>query len=65
MKIADLLASRTKYMTASEIRELLRWATADVISFGGGMPDPSTFPIEDIQRIVNYVLEADPHKALQ
>lgn len=65
MKIADLLASRTKYMTASEIRELLRWATADVISFGGGMPDPSTFPIEDIQRIVNYVLEAYPHKALQ
>ncbi|AET32020.1 aminotransferase, class I [Pyrobaculum ferrireducens] len=52
-------------MTASEIRELLRWATADVISFGGGMPDPSTFPIEDIAKIVAYVLEAYPHKALQ
>ncbi|MEZ0318903.1 MAG: PLP-dependent aminotransferase family protein [Pyrobaculum sp.] len=65
MRIADLLASRTQYMSASEIRELLRWATADVISFGGGMPDPSTFPIEDIQKIVNYVLEAYPHKALQ
>ena len=65
MKIGDLLSSRTKFMTASEIRELLRWATADVISFGGGMPDPSTFPVEDIAKIVSYVLEAHPHRALQ
>jgi 2-aminoadipate transaminase len=65
MKIGDLLSSRTKFMTASEIRELLRWATADVISFGGGMPDPSTFPVEDIAKIVSYVLEAYPHRALQ
>jgi 2-aminoadipate transaminase len=61
----DLLSSRTKFMAASEIRELLRWATADVISFGGGMPDPSTFPVEDIAKIVSYVLEAYPHRALQ
>jgi 2-aminoadipate transaminase len=65
MKIGDLLSSRTKFMAASEIRELLRWATADVISFGGGMPDPSTFPVEDIAKIVSYVLEAYPHRALQ
>ncbi|RFB00095.1 aminotransferase-like domain-containing protein [Pyrobaculum aerophilum] len=65
MNIGDLVSSRTQYMTASEIRELLRWATADVISFGGGMPDPSTFPVEDIAKIVAYVLEAYPHRALQ
>jgi len=65
VKVGDLLSSRTKFMTASEIRELLRWATADVISFGGGMPDPSTFPVEDIAKIVSYVLEAYPHRALQ
>jgi 2-aminoadipate transaminase len=65
MKVGDLLSSRAKFMTASEIRELLRWATADVISFGGGMPDPSTFPVEDIAKIVSYVLEAYPHRALQ
>ncbi|MGC8994951.1 MAG: PLP-dependent aminotransferase family protein [Pyrobaculum sp.] len=65
MNIEQLVSSRTQFMTASEIRELLRWATADVISFGGGMPDPSTFPIEDIAKIVAYVLEAYPHKALQ
>ena len=65
MEIGQLLSSRTRYMSASEIRELLKWATADVISFGGGMPDPSTFPVEDIAKIVSYVLEAYPHKALQ
>ncbi|MGC9049395.1 MAG: aminotransferase, partial [Pyrobaculum sp.] len=65
MNIEQLVSSRTQFMTASEIRELLRWATADVISFGGGMPDPSTFPVEDIAKIVAYVLEAYPHRALQ
>ena len=65
MDISELLSSRTQYMSASEIRELLRWATADVISFGGGMTDPSTFPVEDIIKIVVYVLEAYPHRALQ
>jgi 2-aminoadipate transaminase len=65
MKVSDLLASRTQYMTASEVRELFKWITADVISFGGGLPDPSTFPVEDISKIVSYVLEAHPHRALQ
>jgi len=65
MKVGDLLASRTQYMTASEVRELFKWITADVISFGGGLPDPSTFPVEDISKIVSYVLEAHPHRALQ
>lgn len=44
MDISELLSSRTQYMSASEIRELLRWATADVISFGGGCPIPQLFP---------------------
>jgi hypothetical protein len=57
MDLSKLLSERTAYMRASEIRELLKWATADVISFGGGMPDPSTFPLEEIARISSYVLE--------
>ncbi|MFN3804318.1 MAG: PLP-dependent aminotransferase family protein [Pyrobaculum sp.] len=65
MDISRLLASRAQHISPSEIRELLRWVTADVISFSGGLPDPSTFPVEDIARIVNYVLEAYPHRALQ
>jgi 2-aminoadipate transaminase len=65
MKVSDLLASRTQYMTASEVRELFKWITADVISFGGGLPDPITFPVEELSKIVSYVLEAYPHRALQ
>ncbi|MEZ0248623.1 MAG: PLP-dependent aminotransferase family protein [Thermoproteus sp.] len=65
MDLSKLLAERTAHMRASEIRELLKWATADVISFGGGMPDPSTFPLEDIARISAYVLETYGNKALQ
>ncbi|MBP1450047.1 MAG: PLP-dependent aminotransferase family protein [Thermoproteus sp.] len=65
MDLTKLLAERTAYMRASEIRELLKWATADVISFGGGMPDPSTFPLEDIAKIASYVLETYGGKALQ
>lgn len=65
MNVTKLLAGRTAYMRASEIRELLKWATSDVISFGGGMPDPSTFPLEDIARIAAYVLENYGNKALQ
>lgn len=63
--MTKLLAERTAYMRASEIRELLKWATADVISFGGGMPDPSTFPLEDMAKIASYVLETYGGKALQ
>lgn len=65
MDVTKLLAERTAYMRASEIRELLKWATADVISFGGGMPDPSTFPLEDMAKIASYVLETYGGKALQ
>ncbi|ABL88202.1 2-aminoadipate aminotransferase apoenzyme [Pyrobaculum islandicum DSM 4184] len=65
MKVDSILASRTKFMTASEIRELLKWITSDVISFGGGLPDPSTFPVDEISKVVAYVLEAYPQRALQ
>lgn len=39
-------------MKASEIREILKWvAKGGVISFGGGMPDPVTFPKNEIAEI--------------
>jgi 2-aminoadipate transaminase len=52
-------------MKASEIRELLKWVTQNVISFGGGMPDPSSFPVKDIIEVTNYVLSTKVDKALQ
>ena len=39
-------SSMLSEMKPSEIRELLKMAnTKGLISFGGGMPDPATFPI--------------------
>ncbi|UWQ19269.1 PLP-dependent aminotransferase family protein [Jannaschia sp. M317] len=54
------LASRMSGVQASEIRELLRVADAPgVISFGGGIPDPSLFPTADMAATVTEIL-ADP-----
>lgn len=52
-------------MKASEIRELLKWVTENVISFGGGMPDPSSFPAKEIMEITKDVLTTKAEKALQ
>ena len=53
-------------MRASEIRELLKWATEPgVISFGGGMPDPRYFPYNDIREITDYIIREKGDKAFQ
>lgn len=45
-------------MRPSEIRELLRYATSDkIISFGGGMPNPLTFPISDLKEIIDSLID--------
>lgn len=50
----------------SEIRELLKWSRKEgVISFGGGLPDASLFPISDIIEITKEVLEKKGYLALQ
>lgn len=55
-----------KNIRPSEIRELLKYASAkDFISFGGGMPNPVTFPMADIREIMNDVLTDYGNLALQ
>jgi 2-aminoadipate transaminase len=50
----------------SVIRELLKYAAGGkVISFAGGLPDPSTFPVAEIEAIVRDVLGAGAARALQ
>lgn len=50
----------------SEIRELLKWSrNPGVISFGGGLPDPALFPIQDIIELTREVLEKKGYLALQ
>ncbi len=49
----------------SEIREMLKWSRrADTVSFGGGLPDPSLFPIADLEQIQLAVLERKGYLAL-
>ncbi len=60
------LARRTYYMRASEIRELLKLTEGrDVISFAGGLPDPATFPKDEIAEIARQVIVEYGAQALQ
>ena len=53
-------------MRASEIRELLKLTEGrDIISFAGGLPDPRTFPKEQLAEIAKEVVEKHGDSALQ
>ena len=59
-------ARRMNQLKASEIRELLKVTESkEVISFGGGMPAPELFPLEEIKRVSQIVLTEDGADALQ
>jgi len=60
------LSKEVAFYRASEIRELLKLTERkDVISFAGGLPDPSTFPREELAEIASYVLRELGYSALQ
>lgn len=53
-------------MSPSEIRELNKMAsTPGLISLGGGMPSPETFPVEELNEIINYIMKNKYALALQ
>lgn len=55
-----------KRIKGSEIRELLKYSRINgVISFAGGLPDPSLFPLDDIARITKTILDEKGLYALQ
>jgi 2-aminoadipate transaminase len=59
-------AQRTHHLTSSAIRELLKLTQRpEVISFGGGLPAPELFPIEQIQQACQRVLAEKGVTALQ
>jgi len=59
-------AERTSLLKASEIRQLLKWvAEGGIISFGGGMPSPSTFPRQQIIEIITEGISEHGDKLLQ
>ncbi len=64
--VPGTFSRRTYYMRASEIRELLKLTEGrDIISFAGGLPDPRTFPKEDLAKIAKEVIEKYGDNALQ
>ena len=59
-------AQRTQRMGSSAIRELLKLTEKpDIISFGGGMPAPDVFPIDDFAAACDRVLREHGAQALQ
>lgn len=53
-------------MRKSEIRELLKVAQdPEIISFAGGLPNPKSFPLDDLESIVSTVLQHHGSTALQ
>jgi 2-aminoadipate transaminase len=59
-------AQRTQRMKSSAIRELLKLTESpDIISFGGGMPAPEVFPVDEFREACDRVLRDLGAKALQ
>ncbi|QBD77980.1 PLP-dependent aminotransferase family protein [Ktedonosporobacter rubrisoli] len=59
-------AQRVQGMKSSAIRELLKVTEqADTISFAGGLPAPEVFPIEQIAKAAQEVLQTRGSQALQ
>lgn len=66
MDYSKLFSDIVHSMRASEIRELLKITLQpDVISFAGGLPNPQSFPIENIKEIVTDLLESKGSEILQ
>ena len=63
---ADRLAQRTRGMTSSAIRELLKFTSdPEIISFAGGLPAPEVFPTAEIEAATHRVLQQHGSQALQ
>ena len=60
------LAQRVQRMSSSVIRELLKLTNdPEIISFAGGLPAPSVFPVEEFKKAAIEVLDFSGSTALQ
>jgi len=66
MNYNNILASRTSNIKASAIRELLKLgANQKLISLGGGLPSPDSFPLDLVMELTEKVLTKYSSNALQ
>ncbi len=64
--LEPLFSERAKLLKASDVRELLKYTQdPSIISFGGGLPSPEAFPVEDLKLIFEELLSEDNTPALQ
>ena len=64
--LESILSDSAKGMKRSVIRELLKLTQRDdIISFAGGLPAPSSFPIDDLKKISCKILDEEGASALQ
>ncbi len=66
MGFEKFFSERAKKVKASAIRELLKLVNnPEIISLAGGLPDPATFPKEEVKKISQEVVDKYGDKALQ
>ena len=64
--IERLYSDRAEKMRKSVIRELLKVAQdPEIISFAGGLPNPKSFPIKDLEIVTKKILREKGKTALQ
>jgi 2-aminoadipate transaminase len=66
IRLEAIYSTRAKGLQASEIRELLKLTQKpDIISFAGGLPNPITFPYDELSEIAVEVIKEHGKNALQ
>jgi len=62
----NLFADRMNNVHKSFIREILKVTEEpDIISFAGGLPNPKSFPVNEIEEVVSKVLSQNGNEILQ
>ncbi len=65
-KSKELFSKLATQIKTSSVREILKIIqNSEIISLAGGMPDPATFPAEELKEICNQILSLDSAHALQ
>ena len=65
MELEKKLSKVSRKIKSSLIRELLDLKDPEMISFGGGVPDPDTFPRHELAKIASEVIENEHRTTLQ
>jgi Transcriptional regulators containing a DNA-binding HTH domain and an aminotransferase domain (MocR family) and their eukaryotic orthologs len=64
-KLKPAISDRMSNLKPSAIREILKMASPDIISFTAGNPSAETFPDRELAEAINYILTNKPAEALQ